>query len=269
MLPPEDLERAKEFCFCHEYQTFNICVYAGGGSIHQHDMYWAYIIYDREGSRRHYDRLGNDCLDVADGINFCQNIIDRWVRGICYEDIYLWRSICEFMNSFAQDSVFSSNSLVHAVEGCAYLIGYDRTHREHLWKAHKIQLIIWDTYYGGEKKGWRLKGNWEDKIDFLEQVYILNRNPDTLPRPWLDKWEKKVRSQELYNLEIDLIKHLELIPNHFRLLKRWVENDFDVELLRSEINQITRRCSCARENISKLNAIACNEHEVLPPEVEV
>jgi hypothetical protein len=65
------------------------------------------------------------------------------------------------------------------------LIHYDRVRREVLWQQYKIQLIIWEVDV------WQLKGNWEDKIWFLEQVYILGRNPQSLRRVWLEKWEKK------------------------------------------------------------------------------
>ncbi len=97
MEAPLNLDEAQKFCCCQPYDDYHICVYAGGGSAREHDMYWAFIIYDNEGSRRSSGRLPATCLDVEDGMSYCRKIIDKWNRGITYEDVFLWRSICEYM----------------------------------------------------------------------------------------------------------------------------------------------------------------------------
>lgn len=191
--PPERIEEALKFCCCSPYQSRQICVYAGGGSRHQHNMYWAYVIYDEKGDRIAYDHLPDDCLDVDDGLKFCEKIIDKWDAPLNYEDVRLWRDICEYLSNC--HSPISSDHLIRRIPGCGHLVDYDRSHRQKLWSLYKIQLIIYEKF-SKKHQGWLLKGNWEDKIDFLEQIYILGRNPETLPRPWLDKWEKKQQALE-------------------------------------------------------------------------
>lgn len=169
-------------------------------------MYWAYIIYDENGDRLAYDNLSEDCLDVDDGMRFCEALIDKWDAPLSYEDVRLWRDICELLNRWGNTPV-SSQVLAPKFGGCGHLVGYDRTHREKLWHQYKIQLIKYEKF-SKNHQGWVLKGNWEDKIDLLEQVYILGRDPETLPRPWLDKWERKQKALKYQQL-VDELKSLE------------------------------------------------------------
>ena len=111
--------------------------------------------------------------------------IDAWLASLSYEEICQWQNICEYLHECIYHRV-SSASILRACGGqVRNLIHYDRVRREVLWQQYKIQLIIWEVDV------WQLKGNWEDKICFLEQVYILGRNPQSLRRVWLEKWEKK------------------------------------------------------------------------------
>lgn len=159
-------------------------------------MYWAYAIYDEAGDRTNYEYLPKTCLDVDDGLRFCEELIDKWDAPITYEDVRLWRDICGYLNH--RKSPTDSHYIKLRIPGCGYLVGYDRTHRQKLWDKYKIQLIVYEKF-SSKYEGWSLKGNWEDKIDFLEKVYILERDADTLSRPWLDKWERKQQAKSIRN----------------------------------------------------------------------
>ncbi|MBW4648943.1 MAG: hypothetical protein KME06_09595 [Kastovskya adunca ATA6-11-RM4] len=107
-----------------------------------------------------------------------------------YEDLFLWRSICELL--VEKKGFADPDEILSAVPGAVHLISFDRTHRQALWDAYKIQLIIWDNHPRRyQYQGWNLKGNWEFKIDFLEQIYIFGKDPDFLPKIWLEKWQRK------------------------------------------------------------------------------
>ncbi|MBW4677151.1 MAG: hypothetical protein KME52_25040 [Desmonostoc geniculatum HA4340-LM1] len=83
-LSPLRIEEARKFCCCSPYQNRQICIYAGGGSSSQHDMYWAYAIYDEKGDRLAYNNLPDDCLDADDGLRFCEAMIDKWDAPLTY-----------------------------------------------------------------------------------------------------------------------------------------------------------------------------------------
>jgi hypothetical protein len=68
-----------------------------------------------------------------------------------------------------------------------------------------IQFVRWQEHprgkYAGSYKGWDgwfLLSDWEVKIDFLEQLIILNRSPDDIEKPWRRAiWERMFHNQEL------------------------------------------------------------------------
>ncbi|MEH1777132.1 hypothetical protein [Nostoc sp.] len=251
--PPERIEDALKFCCCSPYQNRQICIYAGGGNRTQHDMYWAYAIYDADGDRLAYSNLSN-CLDVDDGLRFCEALIDRWDAPLSYEDVRLWRDICEYLNRWRIP--LPSHLIMFRIPGCNYLVGYDRTHRQKLWDKYKIQLITYEKF-SRKYEGWRLKGNWEDKIDFLEQIYILGRDPDTLPRPWLDKWERKQQSKKYQELADDL-KALEKKLNLVHDCQQWALKGIvdyfaeDQRVVKDILKDIGYCCGDARKSLSKL-----------------
>lgn len=251
--PPERIEDALKFCCCSPYQNRQICIYAGGGSASQYDMYWAYAIYDADGDRLAYDNLTN-CLDVDDGLRFCEGLIDRWDAPLSYEDVRLWRDICEYLSQWR--SPISSCVLVATVPECSYLVGYDRTHRQKLWDKFKIQLITYEKF-SRKHEGWRLKGNWEDKIDFLEQVYILGRDADSLPRPWLDKWEKKQEAKKYQELA-DALKVVEQRLDNIHSCDKWTRSgvmDYlstHSYILKGQLENLSYRCREAKGLLSKL-----------------
>ncbi|MEH2033355.1 MAG: hypothetical protein V7K67_27665 [Nostoc sp.] len=251
--PPERIEDALKFCCCSFYRDRQICIYAGGGSASQHDMYWAYAIYDANGDRLAYENLQN-CLDVDDGLRFCENLIDQWDAPITYEDVRLWRDICEYLSQ--RKSPTSSYYITLRVPGCDYLVGYDRTHRQKLWDKFKIQLIVYEKF-SKKYEGWRLKGNWEDKIDFLEQVYILGRDPESLPRPWLDKWERKQQAKKYQEL-VSVLRSIEQRLDNIHSCDEWTRSgvmDYlsaHSYILKGQLENLSYRCKEAKGLLSKL-----------------
>ncbi|QLE42234.1 hypothetical protein FD723_18615 [Nostoc sp. C052] len=251
--PPQRIEDALKFCCCSPYRDRQICIYAGGGSKTQHDMYWAYAIFDANGDRLSYNNLTN-CLDVDDGLRFCEELIDKWDEPVSYEDIRLWRDICEYLNQ--RKAPTDSHYITLRVPGCDRLVGYDRTHRQKLWDKFKIQLIVYEKF-SKKHDGWKLKGNWEDKIDFLEQVYILGRDPDSLPRPWLDKWERKQQTLKYRELA-DALKAVEQRLNVIHNCDEWTRSgiiDYLTDnpiMLKSQLENLSYRCREAKSLLSKL-----------------
>jgi hypothetical protein len=220
--PPPRIEDAKAFSCCSAYKNWQLCIYVGGGSQQQHNMHWGYIIYTAAGDRYHYGYLPASCLDLEDGEAYCRAIIDRWEQPLGYEEIRLWRDIVEFLASLSGSTYepIDPDYIAQKVEGCYYLISPDRTCRQKLWDLYKIQLIKWqEGRRRRDEGGWVLKGNWEDKIWFLEQVYVLDRNPDTLPRPWLDKWERKQKAEEDRQWWQGVSRLFDHLSNEFR----WTE----------------------------------------------
>ncbi|MEH1808461.1 hypothetical protein [Nostoc sp.] len=250
--PPERIEEALKFCCCSPYQNRQICIYAGGGSKTQHDMYWAYAIYDETGDRLSFNNLSN-CLDVDDGLRFCEALIDQWDAPITYEDVRLWRDICEYLNQ--RKAPTGSHYIELRIPGCDYLVDYDRTHRQKLWDKFKIQLITYEKF--SKHDGWKLKGNWEDKIDFLEQVYILGRDPDSLPRPWLDKWERKQQAKKYEELA-SILTMIEERLNVIHSCDEWTRSGIidyltdNPDILKSQLENLSYRCREGKGLLSKL-----------------
>src|SRR6478672_2393199 len=91
------LEEARKIACCSEYRKFYICIFAGGGSQKEHDMYWGYIIFNAVAERYRYDRLPRTCLDVDDGRRHCERLIDFLLKDLDYEEVAFWRDVCEFM----------------------------------------------------------------------------------------------------------------------------------------------------------------------------
>ncbi|WP_348229637.1 hypothetical protein [Trichocoleus desertorum] len=255
-LPPLRIEDAKAFSCCSAYKNWQICIYAGSG--------WAYIIYTSAGDRYHYGYLPAHCLDVQDGEAWCRDLCDRWEQPLGYEEVRLWRDICEFMASHSVGRCpFGPEYIAKHVEGCWYLLSPDRTHRQRLWDLYKIQLIKWESARRNEH-GWILKGNWEDKIDFLEQVYILDRNPDTLPRPWLDKWERKQRRIEEQKQLTEILRPfdgalfcIQGIEDYFLSFRGHspvMSLVHDQDMLKRYLDSLKVHCATAREKLKPLGA---------------
>lgn len=218
-------------------------------------MHWGYIIYDEAGDRLSYNNLPDNCLDVDDGLRFCKALIDGWDAPITYEDVRLWRDICEYLNR-RRIPIPSHFLNIIAVPGCDYLVGYDRTHRQKLWDKFKIHLIVYEKF-SRKCEGWRLKGNWEDKIDFLEQVYILGRDPDSLPRPWLEKWGKKQQTLKYRELA-DALKAVEQRLNVIHSCDEWTRSGIidyltdNPDILKSQLENLSYRCREVKGLLSKL-----------------
>lgn len=217
-------------------------------------MYWAYVIYDEAGDRVAYENLPKNCLDVDDGLRFCEALIDQWDAPITYEDVRLWRDICEYLNH--RKSPVNSHCMKLRIPGCGYLVEYDRTHRQKLWDKYKIQLITYEKF-SKKHDGWSLKGNWEDKIDFLEQVYVLGRDPNSLPRPWLDKWERKQQAKKYQELA-DALRSVERRLDTIHSCDRWTRSGIigyltdNPDMMKSQLEHLSYRCREAKNLLLEL-----------------
>ncbi|MEH2070022.1 MAG: hypothetical protein V7K47_17985 [Nostoc sp.] len=136
------------------------------------------------------------------------------------------------------------------------MIGYDRTHRQKLWDKYKIQFITYDKF-SKKDQGWALKGNWEDKIDFLEQVYILERDENTLPRPWLDKWARKQEAKKYEELA-SALKVIERDLDNIHSCHDWTQAGvFDyftnnTHIIKNLLKHLGSRCREAKGLLSQL-----------------
>lgn len=145
--------------------------------------------------------------------------------AINYEDLCQWRDICEFLSTrwylFADDYDISKLSFNLLTEEAS-------TKRQELWTRYMIQFVAHCRHPHARyhrrsdyKKdfGWVLVSDWELKIDFLEQIVLLGRAEEDLPRPWCKAiWERFFRRREQ---EI----------KRERLMEEWRErNRMEVEL---------------------------------------
>lgn len=117
-----------------------------------------------------------------------------------YEELAAWRDICEFLNLrwYKFDETNSIISHARNPEKVASLISPEgRANRQWLWDFALIQFTHWGNHpvldFRNSRdtraefkndRGWTLVYGWEAKIDFLEQVVLLERSPDDLPKPW-------------------------------------------------------------------------------------
>lgn len=118
---------------------------------------------------------------------------------LSYEDVREWRDVCEYLDDCWYKFDDAAPFLLCTPKG--------RDQRQLLWDTWKIQIIRFGEHpvleYKHDRltrrafrndKGWRLLPGWEYKIDFLEQVYILGRDGDRLPKPWQDALQAWLRT---------------------------------------------------------------------------
>ena|GEM_PF-4813262 len=129
------------------------------------------------------------------------------------------------------------------------LLGYDRTRRQLLWEKYTIQLIKWERE-SKRYEGWRLKGNWEFKIDFLEQIYILGRDSERLPRLWLEKWERKQQQQQERQKVSEIVNVLNTIDMHLGVFHRMEWKPEFEDMWRWRLSEICDRSKTVRELLS-------------------
>lgn len=252
--PPALLTDCQKFACCYQYRDYHCCIYLGGGSNTDHDMYWGFAIYNSSEQLHCYDQLSN-CLDVDDGMNYCQYMIDYWLKPLDYEEIRLWRDICEYLGQWEHTTYHPTDPwhIEQKVPGSKFLLCPNRTRRQLLWEKYTIQLIKWEVV-SKHHSGWCLKGNWEDKIDFLEQVYVLDRDPETIPKRWLEKWEAKQRSKRISEIRdtlTDAIKRLERIEGNFLGRAPWysLDEEFERRWLQQQCLFFKSDCKKAKELI--------------------
>jgi len=73
--------------------------------------------------------------------------------------------------------------------------------------------VWYEDRYSDSWKGWKLAKDWYQKIDWLEKVVILNRDPKSLPKPWIAERERRERQSELNYLMFQYGSHLHFVNN--------------------------------------------------------
>jgi hypothetical protein len=119
-----------------------------------------------------------------------------------YETMREWRDIAEFL--YQQPYKFIDDDQ----NDFTLLSPLNKPHREQLWSLYMLQFCQfcphpYSFYHRVPQRdipwGWRLLPDWEDKINFLEQIALFDRNPDDLLQPWRARiWQAmlKRRAQE-------------------------------------------------------------------------
>lgn len=125
---------------------------------------------------------------------------------ITYSQMRGWRDICEYLNTCWYKFADESDIRKHCPKALRNLYWPPmRSHRELLYENYLIQFIVWQQHpviffkqsaYKAFKKewGWRLTNDWEYKIDYLEKLVLLNKEPD------FKHWEPALK-QRLYQRE--------------------------------------------------------------------
>lgn len=114
-----------------------------------------------------------------------------------YEDMREWRDIAEFLEPLSYKYAKAEDE---GLQGFKFLSLTYKPYRADLWSSYMLQVCQFTpdpySYYHRVKKrdltwGWRLLLDWEEKIDFLEQVVLFGKNPDDVPQPWKARiWQK-------------------------------------------------------------------------------
>jgi hypothetical protein len=153
---------------------------------------------------------------------------------INYSHLYSWRNLCEYL--YARPYKFAQPHQIKRDCKCLpSLYAKDRLHRQFLFDNYLIQFIHWcphpDEMHGPRGRrgkyeydwGWQLCREWEDKIDFLEQVVLFDREPTT------KTWEPGLRLRMQVRAERQARLELE------QKLKQQKENDRKAEAARLNI----------------------------------
>lgn len=108
-------------------------------------------------------------------------------QGLTYETFRIWRAICEYLfnkhGSNCTISISSSDMIASNVLGSKPFVDFDTTKRDELKKTFGFSLIGF-RHFSYRRKGWCLQEFWEEKLWFLEQVIVLDRDASKLRRPW-------------------------------------------------------------------------------------
>jgi hypothetical protein len=175
---------------------------------------------------------------------------------ITYEELVQWRDICEWMA--AHGGYAQAETLMRALgKEIEPLVSYDLTHRQKLWDAYKIQMIIWereDRRYGC----WKLKANWELKIDFLEQIVLLGKDPETIPKLYLEvlpkhqaERERKAHAKRQKECLKEIKQSLRLIYHDLNDLEIYTNATFSPEFYQHYIERFRFRLGKARSLLNE------------------
>lgn len=144
---------------------------------------------------------------------------------INYSHLYSWRNLCEYLNS--RKFKFAEPCQIKRDCKCLpSLYWRDRTHRQALFDNYLIQFIHWCPYpnysyrYRGdddENWGWQLCREWENKIDYLEQVVLFSREP--IIKTWEPALKLRMVARAEREEKLKLAKQLRLMSKEERKLK--------------------------------------------------
>lgn len=120
---------------------------------------------------------------------------------ISYSQLFGWRNLCEYLD--AQWYKFATVGEIKANCKCCLPNLYTpkmREHRQLLYEKYLIQFITFqehpillfrdskrNRHEYGDVWGWRLMKDWEAKIDYLEKLVLLDREPE------IKTWEADLR----------------------------------------------------------------------------
>ncbi|MCW6038440.1 hypothetical protein K4A83_19490 [Spirulina subsalsa FACHB-351] len=98
------------------------------------------------------------------------------------KDLQLWHQLCEQLVTYPNHC--ATSEMLGNEENPAWVLFGESPQaiRRRIWlrEVHQIQIIAYQP--GGE---WKLCPNWQEKLSFLEQVYLKGVDPLSLPQPWI------------------------------------------------------------------------------------
>lgn len=130
---------------------------------------------------------------------------------VTYENLCQWRDMSEYLN-LRWYKCCECESLTVALPHCQVWRAEFRLHRQELWKDYNIQFIKYEserhpaTYYSRRYqrlreyrnwRGWILLPGWEYKISYFEQIILLNKTSEDLPKVWIENQQKRIQLKNI------------------------------------------------------------------------
>lgn len=168
-------------------------------------------------------------------------------KGFTYETFRIWRAICEYLfskhGSNCTISISSSDMIVSNVAHSKPFVDFDTTERDKLKKTFGFSLIGF-RHFSYRRKGWCLQDFWEEKLWFLEQVIVLDRDASKLWRPW-----DLAKLTAAYEKDFEFqLKEIDSIMSGLENLLECLEDvqDEPEELVRVRLQSVKNTASKAR-----------------------
>lgn len=138
-------------------------------------------------------------------------------KMINYSELDSWRNLCEWLEgrwynfAYISDIEKAREKGELKVDSYLYLSKGIRA-RSLLWLNYRIQFISYQLLpvvnHWSENRlmrefgedvffdcGWYLVSDWEFKIDFLEQLVLLNREEKDIPKLWISNLERRLKQR--------------------------------------------------------------------------